>query len=109
MKSQELENALSDRDYVRTIRLAFELRMPHKLFRLFSELCRGRLAEDPVEEVVRALGKEELRLLLEFVREWNTRSQSCHVAHFVLFRIFRALPPTEIIQVAARLPALVLH
>ncbi|CAA6673787.1 unnamed protein product [Spirodela intermedia] len=99
LKSQELENALSDKDYVRTIQLAFELRMPHKLFRLFSELCRERLADDPIEEVVRTLGKEELRLLLEFVREWNTRSQSCHVAQFVLFRIFRVFPPTEIIQV----------
>ncbi|XP_078446004.1 transducin family protein / WD-40 repeat family protein [Wolffia australiana] len=99
LKSQELDNALYDKDFVRTIQLAFELRMPHKLLHLFSELFRERLDEDPIGEVVRNLGKDELRQLLEFVRDWNTRSQSCHVAQFVLFRIFKAFPPTDIIQV----------
>ena len=116
-----MENALCDRDYVRTIQLAFELRMPHKLFTLFSDLCRQaltlsypwfshrsmahfivfreRLTVDPAEEVIRSLGKDELRVLLEFIREWNTRSHSCHVAQFVLFRIFKVFPPIEIIQV----------
>ena len=48
---------------------------------------------------MRELGKEELRLLLEYVREWNTKPKFSHVAQFVLFQLFNVLPPTEIIEV----------
>jgi hypothetical protein len=40
LKGQELENAVSDADYTKAIQIAFELRRPHKLFELFSELFR---------------------------------------------------------------------
>lgn len=40
LRAQELENAVSDADYTKAIQLAFELRRPHKLFDLFSRLCR---------------------------------------------------------------------
>ncbi|KAL8538391.1 hypothetical protein ACS0TY_000402 [Phlomoides rotata] len=40
LRGQELENAVLDADYTRATQLAFELRRPHKLFELFSELCR---------------------------------------------------------------------
>ncbi|MQM07751.1 hypothetical protein Taro_040595 [Colocasia esculenta] len=99
LKDQELKNAFADKDYAKTIQLAFELRLPHKLFELLSEVYREGLADDPIQKVVQALGKEELRLLLEFIREWNTKPQECHVAQSVLFRIFKVFPPTEIIKI----------
>lgn len=40
LRGQDLENALLDRDYTKAVRLAFELRKPHKLFELFSEVSR---------------------------------------------------------------------
>lgn len=40
LKGQELENAVSDADYAKAIQIAFDLRRPHRLFELFSELCR---------------------------------------------------------------------
>lgn len=40
LKGQELENAVSDADYIKAIQIAFELRRPHKLFKMFAELCR---------------------------------------------------------------------
>ncbi|KAK8950127.1 hypothetical protein KSP40_PGU015282 [Platanthera guangdongensis] len=40
LRGQELENAVTDADYPKAIQLAFELRRPHKLFELFSQLCR---------------------------------------------------------------------
>ena len=48
-----------------------------------------------------SLGKEEVRQLLEYIREWNTKPKLCHIAQFVLFLIFKILPPTEIIEVVA--------
>ncbi|KAI4343751.1 hypothetical protein L6164_011061 [Bauhinia variegata] len=99
LKGQELENAISDSDYTKAIQIAFELRRPRRLFQLFSELCRKRGAEDRIDRALKALGKEEFRVLLEYVREWNTKPKLCYVAHFVLFRVFNILPPTDIIQI----------
>ncbi|XP_058206435.1 protein TORMOZ EMBRYO DEFECTIVE [Rhododendron vialii] len=99
LRGQELENAVSDADYAKAIQLAFELRRPHKLFELFAELCRKREAEVQVDEALHELGKEEFRLLLEYVREWNTKPKLCHIAQFVLFRVFNILPPTEILEI----------
>ncbi|KAK8950212.1 hypothetical protein KSP40_PGU005919 [Platanthera guangdongensis] len=98
LRGQELENAVTDADYPKAIQLAFELRRPHKLFELFSQLCR-RDDVDPVEKSLRNLGKEELRVLLEYVREWNTKPKLCHVANFVLFHVFKLFPPTEITEI----------
>lgn len=43
LKGQELENAVLDANYTKAIQIAFELRRPHKLFELFSGLCRLEL------------------------------------------------------------------
>ncbi|KAL6008390.1 hypothetical protein ACLOJK_033899 [Asimina triloba] len=99
LKGQELENAVVDSDYARAIQLAFELRRPHKLFDLFAELCRKRQIDNQIKEVLLVLGKDETRLLLEYVREWNTKPKLAHVAQFVLFQVFNILPPTEIIEI----------
>ncbi|CAD5197446.1 unnamed protein product [Musa acuminata subsp. malaccensis] len=99
LRAQELENAVSDADYTKAIQLAFELRRPHKLFDLFSRLCRRRDVEDPIEKALGGLGKEEIHVLLEYVREWNTKPKLCHVAQAVLFRMFRIFPPTDIVEV----------
>ncbi|PKA58862.1 Dynein assembly factor with WDR repeat domains 1 [Apostasia shenzhenica] len=98
LRGQELENAISDADYAKAIQLAFELRRPHKLFELFSQLCR-RDAPDPLGKTLCSLGKDELRILLEYAREWNTKPKLCHVANFVLFHIFKLFPPTKIMEI----------
>lgn len=98
LRGQELENAVLDADYTKATQLAFELRRPHKLFELFSELCRKRDAEIHIEKALRPFSKEQLRLLLEYIREWNTKPKLCHIAQFVLYRVFSILPPTELVE-----------
>ena len=56
-------------------------------------------AKDQIHKVICEPGKEELRLLLEYVREWNIKQKFSHVSQFVLFQLFNVLPPTEIIEV----------
>lgn len=99
LKGQELENAVSDADYTKAIELALELRRPHKLFELFSELCRTREVGDRVERILSALSGEEVCLLLEYIREWNAKPKLCHVAQSVLSQVFRILSPTEIVEI----------
>ncbi|CAL0306816.1 unnamed protein product [Lupinus luteus] len=98
LKGQELENAVSDADYSKAIQIAFELRKPHRLYALLSELCRKQGAEDHIDKALKALGDEELRTLFSYVREWNTKPKFCYVSQLVLFRVFNIFPPTEIIQ-----------
>ncbi|KAL0400451.1 UNVERIFIED_CONTAM: Transducin beta-like protein 3 [Sesamum latifolium] len=98
LRGQELENAVLDADYTRAIQLAFELRRPHKLFELFSELGRRTDANVEIEKALTPLGKEELHLLLEYIREWNTKPKLCHIAQCVLYHVFSILPPTEIVE-----------
>ncbi|KAI3940507.1 hypothetical protein MKW98_024914 [Papaver atlanticum] len=99
LKGQELENALSDANYIKAIKIAFELRRPHKLFDLFSELFRKRHAEDQVDKALQSLGIDEQYQLFEYVREWNSKPKLCSVAQFVLSRVFSTLPPKEIIEI----------
>ncbi|KZV38388.1 transducin beta-like protein 3 [Dorcoceras hygrometricum] len=99
LRGQELENAIFDADYLKAVQLAFELRRPHKLFELFSELCRKSDGKSQIEKAVCSLSKEELHKLLEYTRDWNTKPKLCHVAHFVLSSLFSIIPPTEIIEI----------
>ncbi|XP_010240890.1 PREDICTED: transducin beta-like protein 3 [Nelumbo nucifera] len=99
LRGQELENAILDTDYAKAIQIAFELRRPHRLLNLFAELCRERHAEEQVNKALSVLGKEELHLLFEYIREWNTKPKICHVAQYVLFRVFNIFPPTEIVEI----------
>ncbi|KAK7291628.1 hypothetical protein RIF29_06932 [Crotalaria pallida] len=98
LKGQELENAVLDANYGKAIQIAFELRKPHRLYELLSELCRKQGAEDHVDKALKALGNEELCTLFSYVREWNTKPKLCYVSQFVLFRVFNIFPPTEIVQ-----------
>ncbi|KAJ1439067.1 WD40/YVTN repeat-like-containing domain superfamily [Sesbania bispinosa] len=99
LKGQELENAVSDADYAKAIQIAFELRRPHRLFELFAKLCRKGGAENHIDRALKALGNEELRVLFNYVREWNTKPKLCYVSQFVLFRVFNIFPPTDIVQI----------
>ncbi|CAA2968049.1 transducin beta 3 [Olea europaea subsp. europaea] len=99
LRGQELENAALDADYTKAIQLAIELHRPHKLFELFNGLCRRRETEVHIGKALCSLGKEEFQLLLQYVREWNTKPKLCHIAQFVMFHVFSILPPTEIVEI----------
>ncbi|KAK7265683.1 hypothetical protein RJT34_33306 [Clitoria ternatea] len=99
LKGQELENAVSDADYTKAIQIAFELRRPQRLYVLFSELCRKREAEDHVDRALKGLGNEELRILFNYIREWNTKPKFCYVSQYVLSRVFNIFPPRDIVQI----------
>ncbi|KAE8707862.1 hypothetical protein F3Y22_tig00110372pilonHSYRG00187 [Hibiscus syriacus] len=99
LRGKELENAVLDAEYTKAIQFALELRRPHKLFELFSELCRMREAGDHIDKALHALGKEEFLLLFGYIREWNTKPKLCHVAQSVIFRAFNILPPKVIIEI----------
>ncbi|KFK25898.1 hypothetical protein AALP_AA8G177000 [Arabis alpina] len=99
LRGQELENAVLDAEYSKAIRIAFELRKPHRVYELFAGLCRKRESNEEIVKALKGLEKEDYRLLFEYVREWNTKPKLCHTAQFVLYQTFQVLPPTEIVQI----------
>ncbi|KAH0737203.1 hypothetical protein KY290_035908 [Solanum tuberosum] len=80
LRGQELKNALIVADYTRAIQIAFELRRPHGLLDIFTELHRKRDAGDQIVKAVDAFSKEE---------------QFCHTANFVL----SCIPITKMIEI----------
>ncbi|KAI3512572.1 hypothetical protein L1887_19888 [Cichorium endivia] len=96
LKGQELEHAVLDDNYTKAMLLAFELRRPHKLFELFSQICRREDAKHEVKKALGVLGTDAV--LLQYIREWNTKPKLYHIAHFVLLHVFTVLPPTEIVE-----------
>ncbi|CAM8968469.1 unnamed protein product [Rhodiola kirilowii] len=98
LKDQELQNAIQDANYTKAIQIAYELRKPHQLFNLFKGLCRNGVAEKAIDNALRAIGKEDFRLLFEYIRDWNTKPKLCHVAQSLLGRIFKILSPVEIME-----------
>lgn len=100
LKDQDLSNALADTDYAKAIQLAFELRRPFKLVNVFTELFRKEKTGLHIHNVLKELDKEHLRLLLSYIREWNTKPKFCHVAQSVLLEIFHVFPPKEFLEVS---------
>lgn len=71
----------------------------HSFLVLKKVICRTREVGDRVERILSALSGVEVRKLLEYVREWNTKPKLCHVAQSVLSQVFRLISPTEIVEV----------
>ena len=62
-------------------------------------LRRKKDAVDHLKKALLPLGKEEIRQLFEYIREWNTKPKLCHIAQLVLLQVFSLLSPTEIAEV----------
>ncbi|KAL2610086.1 hypothetical protein R1flu_028659 [Riccia fluitans] len=99
LKDQELANALRDTDYIKAVELAFELKRPYRLLNVFEEINRKEDSTSRMQTILQALGKEHLRLLLEYIRDWNSKAKFCHVAQRVLFSMLHVVSPTDLIVV----------
>ncbi|MCO5557503.1 hypothetical protein L7F22_011068 [Adiantum nelumboides] len=100
LKDQDLSNALANADYTAALQLAFELKRPFKLLNVFTELFRSKKRDMQIQNVLKKMDKEHLRLLLSYIREWNTKPKFCHVAQHALSEIFYVFPPKELLEVS---------
>ncbi|KAG6550306.1 hypothetical protein Mapa_008267 [Marchantia paleacea] len=99
LKDQDLANALKDTNYVKAVQLAFELKRPYRLLNVFEEVYRNEESTTQMQTILQALGKEHLRLLLEYIRDWNSKSKFCHIAQRVMYSMFHVISPTDLIKV----------
>lgn len=63
--------------------------------------ARGRQegADVTIREILQSLGKEYYKLLLEYIRDWNAKPKSCHVAQRVLYELISVIPAGKIVEV----------
>ena len=77
---------LQDKDYTAAAQLAFELKQPGRLLAVVNKACEvgPAKAHHILTKLVGQLSEEELKLCLEYIRDWNTNSRHCAVAQAML-------------------------
>ncbi len=75
-----------DKDYKAAAQLAFELKQPGRLLAVVNKACEAgpAKAHHILTNLVGNLSEEELKLCLEYIRDWNTNSRHCSVAQAML-------------------------
>jgi len=75
-----------DKDYTAAAQLAFELKQPGRLLAVVNKACEAgpTKAHHILTNLVGELSEEELKLCLEYIRDWNTNSRHCSVAQAML-------------------------
>lgn len=78
--------ALQDKDFTAAAQLAFELKQPGRLLAVVNMACQAgpTKAHHILTHLVGQLSEEELKLCLEYLRDWNTNSRHCAVAQAML-------------------------
>lgn len=61
--------------------------------------CRSEDANVHIRQIFQSLDKEYWKLLLEYIRDWNAKPKSCHVAQRVLHEFFSVVPASKIVEV----------
>jgi len=77
---------VQDKDYTAAAQLAFELKQPGRLLAVVNKACEAgpAKAHHILTNLVGNLSEEELKLCLEYIRDWNTNSRHCSVAQAML-------------------------
>jgi hypothetical protein len=70
------------------------------------EHCRSEGADEHIRKILQSLDKEYWKLLLEYVRDWNAKPKSCHVAQRVLYEFFSVVPASKMVEVCGLLPCI---
>ena len=104
MQSESAIGHMQDKDYTAAAQLAFELKQPGRLLAVVSKACEAgpAKAQQSLTQLVGELTQEELKLCVEYIRDWNINSRHCNVAQAMLKAVLVRHPP----QVSFRLSIL---
>ena len=77
---------LQDKDYAAAAQLAFELKQPGRLLAVVQKAYEAgpAKAHHILAALVKGLDQEQLKLSLEYIRDWNTNSRHCSAAQAML-------------------------
>eukprot|EP01025_Chloroclados_australasicus_P056858 TRINITY_DN7072_c0_g1_i1.p2 TRINITY_DN7072_c0_g1~~TRINITY_DN7072_c0_g1_i1.p2 ORF type:complete len:430 (-),score=64.88 TRINITY_DN7072_c0_g1_i1:530-1741(-) len=102
-KSQNLENALLDQEFLKAAQIAFELDQPGRFLRVIQQIQSNYQLQQERDEMfntlVRRFADEQIAQCLRYVREWNVSGKLCHEAQEMLGAIFRTKNPKELTKI----------
>ena len=80
------KSCMQGKDYTSAAQLAFELKQPGRLLSVVNKACEAgpARAQQILTKVVGELTEQEIKLCLEYIRDWNTNSRHCSVAQAML-------------------------
>ena len=108
-RQQDLANYVDAKDYRNAILLALSMDQPRRLFSLLSDILsdtKSLLSSQPsagsivLSEVLASLSKSDIFRLLEYVRDWNSRSRNADVAQSILYALLTTQSSSEILRAA---------
>ncbi|TMW68602.1 hypothetical protein Poli38472_006070 [Pythium oligandrum] len=123
LKEQELFNCLRNDKLLEAVQIAFELGHPNRLLQILNDLLQGPRHQDfpmlPAAEdqpaskpdfetfvpeeifarVVTSLSVEQLKTLLDWIKDWNTNARHTPVTQVLLSTILREIPPQTLQKV----------
>eukprot|EP00899_Mesostigma_viride_P028342 jgi/Mesvir1/8693/Mv02630-RA.2 len=112
LKEQDMANALADGDFASAVALAFELKRPMQLYKVFTEMSLldkvanapgsqppGTQPRDSIAACIARMTLEQLETCLTYAREWNTNVKYSNTAQLVLQAVLRTHPPRTLVKI----------
>lgn len=99
IKTQDLDNLISQEKLQEAAMLALEIRHPFKLLRIINQLLQSPAGPTAINALVKDLESEDLGQLLEYVQGWNSNSRNALPAQAVLNAIIRSVPSASLLKV----------
>lgn len=83
---QNVVSTLQDKDYAAAAALAFEVKQPGRLLAVVHKAYEAGPAQAHLilASLVKQFDQEQLKLCLEYIRDWNTNSRHCNAAQATL-------------------------
>ncbi|KKA29593.1 hypothetical protein TD95_003466 [Thielaviopsis punctulata] len=108
-QEQELENHIHAGSYREAITLALQLNHPGRLLSLFTKVTTSLTPDADslsglvaVDEVLATLSDEQLFLLLQRLRDWNTNGRTAPVAQRILWTLLKSYPASKFANLSVR-------
>ncbi|KAL5604149.1 hypothetical protein BROUX41_002136 [Berkeleyomyces rouxiae] len=108
-QEQELENHIHAGSYREAITLALQLNHPGRLLSLFTKVTSSATPDAgslsglvAVDEVLASLSDEQLFLLLQRLRDWNTNGRTAPVAQRILWALLKSYPASKFANLSVR-------
>lgn len=110
-QDQQLQNFMQARAYREAITLALQLNHPGRLLSLFTAVVNTAPPEPDslsgliaVDAVLARLSDDQLLLLLERLRDWNTNARTAPVAQRILYVLVKSYPAARFVDIRTRRP-----
>eukprot|EP00898_Chlorokybus_atmophyticus_P008112 jgi/Chlat1/8301/Chrsp78S07720 len=99
LMEQDLANALTQADYAKAVKYAFELQKPFRLLKVLGDVVKDPEGDRMLENIIAMFDASRLQTCLQYMREWNTNAKFCHTAQHVLHVMLTAVRPEILLQV----------